>query len=191
VPPPCSLCGVVRWLSCSHNSRSCRSNTLTRSQAIMLAQSPFPLPSPRFAPPTGRPLGACRPLFHVAVALAIGCSSGPDEQVRCDGGQAIPVTVSSPHAQPRFSWASACPIWTLQVSYVDSTSTVVPVWAFATPAASNTVRPPITYGIVPPGADAPLPPITLVPGRGYTVRVSAWDSVHGVPAFVGLGSFVH
>lgn len=129
-------------------------------------------------------------LLLATIVFTSACSSGTDEQFRCDGTQAITVQTASPHTVPQFSWTGSCPIWTLQVSYVDSTSTVQTAWVMATQGAQNAVLPPVTYGVTPTGATSPgaLP---LVTGRAYTVRISSWDSAKGQPGFVGLGSFVY
>jgi hypothetical protein len=131
-----------------------------------------------------------RTVILAALPLALACSSATDAPTRCDGTDPVAVSIAAPHTTPRFSWTGSCGIWTLQVSYVDSTSTVVPVWGITTPGGANTIFEPITYGVTPAGATGSTP-AALVAGQAYRVQLSAWNATLGRPAFVGVGNFLH
>jgi len=138
-------------------------------------------------------LPIANPMGWTALALLAlcACSSSTEPTVRCSNGEVIPLSVLGATANPTFVWASACVGWRLTVDYVDSNSTVVPVWTFTSPGATNVIHSPIAYGDVPPGVDVTVAAVPLVPGRGYRVEVSGWDAAHSVISFIGLMYFTH
>jgi hypothetical protein len=79
----------------------------------------------------------------------------------------------------------------LYVTYTDSNSTVVEVWHIDTPASANTIYSPVTYGVVPPDAQASAAAIPLVSGRVYSVTVYGWDAGRGQIEFIGIEGFIH
>ena len=131
----------------------------------------------------------CALLSVLGVQLA--CGAALDEQTRCSNGESIPLTIHSPHTVPTFAWARACPAWTLYVTYDDSNSTVIPVWGVSTLGSVNTIVSPVTFGVVPPGAQSSDSVPLLVVGRTYIVHVSGWNAAHGLVAFVASGGFQH
>lgn len=115
-------------------------------------------------------------LLTLAITLAplVGCYTGdvagPTPDAECtENTGSVSVTVSSA-AQPVFDWGPACSLALFLVEDGGSDQ-----WAISTddtlwddPDQANLIAPPVTYGVVPAGADQFAPAETLVPGVTYT-----------------------
>jgi len=80
----------------------------------------------------------------------------------------VNITVGS-GITPTFSWTPACSLFFLLVEG----NTGGDQWSVISDS-TNAIAPPVTYGIVPPGATADFPPTTLVSGMSYDVLVARW-----------------
>jgi hypothetical protein len=136
------------------------------------------------------------PELRLAVAALAGllllnaCGDSNDPTINCTDDP-IAVTVSARHSTPRFSWAAACPVQLLEVTYIDSTSTVVHMWLIGGSNGASNIASPVTYGESPPGADEVMAPTPLETGQAYSVHLIGTDTTHGNAGFIGLGSFVY
>ncbi|UCC74268.1 MAG: hypothetical protein JSV86_06835 [Gemmatimonadota bacterium] len=98
-------------------------------------------------------------LAYVAL-LACDDSTTPEDLPECTSQ--VTVSVSSGTA-PRFSWTPVC-----RVGFVIVEENGSDVWLVISPE-SNEIAPPVTYGVVPPGATELEPPAALVAGTTYDV----------------------
>lgn len=129
------------------------------------------------------------PLLVIYLASLAGCSSAT-APTRCTDDP-IHVAVSSPHATPTFTWSAACPVQLLEVTYTDSTSTVVHVWYIGDTTGADGIASPVTYGQVPGSIEELVAPAPLDVGRPYSVHLIGTDFTHSNAGFIGLGTFVH
>ncbi len=99
---------------------------------------------------------------------------------------------------PTFDWVPGCRAEILEV-YDVAANQSRPIWRVST-SFFNRLPPPVTYGIVPTGANTyvesyldTLPPPTLAPGRTYRVMVWAhWENgeFFGASRVLGQKDFV-
>ena len=116
-------------------------------------------------------MNRCLPTVFVLLFFVISsCSdddpASPRQQTplaACSG----PVTVVvGSGTTPTFSWSPACSLFLLLVE--DNSG--ADQWSVITDS-TNAIAPPVTYGVVPPGATGDFPPATLVSGTSYEVSV--------------------
>jgi hypothetical protein len=89
----------------------------------------------------------------VAVAAA-ACSSDATATTECVESTEVVTATVTPGTTPTFNWSAACPVWMVLVENEDGHDE----WFVAnassdTTTASNTIAPPITYGIQPAGTN--------------------------------------
>ena len=125
-------------------------------------------------------------LLALAAAIA-ACGDSTQASPSCSAQ--FPLSVSTANPVPTFTWTSACPIWHLSVTYVDSNYTVLPAWDVYGPSDSNTVQPPVAYGTLPMHAMELSTAVPLVHGRIYKVMVIHYDSGQHVLDGGGMASF--
>jgi len=110
----------------------------------------------------------------VLLLVAAACSEGPigpaDAAPCADDTGIVSVTVSDA-AQPVMAWDPSCAVAMVLIEEEASdqwlVSTDEALWT--DPSAANLIAPPVTYGVVPAGAEQTGPPATLVPGVTYEV----------------------
>ena len=118
-------------------------------------------------------------LFFVISSCSDDDPASPRSQTplaACSG----PVTVAVGLGRTiTFSWSPACSLFLLLVENNSGGDQ----WSIITDS-TNAITPPVTYGVVPPGATADFPPATLVSGTSYVVIVFRWTGPgkqEGVP----------
>jgi hypothetical protein len=103
------------------------------------------------------------PFIATAVLLGLGaCDDGTrytTELPLCPETVSLTVDSTDP---PEFSWEPACRVWSLQV--VDAETGDL-MWHVG--IDDESLRTPVTYGVVPTGAGDLAGPEALVPGRTY------------------------
>ena len=62
-------------------------------------------------------------------------------------------------------------------------------WWIETPNESNSINPPISYGVVPTGADEVVPEQLLISGHHYRVAIYVWDAPLGDYFLQASGEF--
>jgi hypothetical protein len=104
------------------------------------------------------------------ILLAVGpaCSdvTGLSE---CHGDVQVVVTPGPAPAAPVFSWTPGCGLSSLAVFDRGDQSQIF--WNVSAPVGSNSLAPPITYGVTPKGATGDPATRPLVPDGAYLVRV--------------------
>ena len=98
----------------------------------------------------------------VLLLTPLGCSEPGVEG--CSGDVEVSVVRTDP---PSFSWVPACGISNLSLGDPAERS----LWLIHGPIGENNILPPVTFGIVPEGADESVPPGQLQHGNVYIVRV--------------------
>jgi hypothetical protein len=123
------------------------------------------------------------PLAIVALpsVLGIGCSEslGFDPIVACSDSQTVTVQVTA-SVTPRFNWAPACGMASLQV-FLDSGSAGRWIVYSGSAAPENPLPSGIRYGQLPPKGVAPDGAQPLSSGVSYRVVVYRWVGAAGGP----------
>lgn len=130
-------------------------------------------------------------LAGLAVAV-VACddASGPGDGA-C--AQVTPLSIDAAGSPPNFTWAPACGVAKIEVTHFDSDgagpdSTYAALW-IETPNESNSINPPISYGVVPTGADEVVPEQLLISGHHYRVAIYVWDAPLGDYFLQASGEF--
>jgi hypothetical protein len=109
-------------------------------------------------------------LVGATLLFASGCGETTEAQYETGcKTSAVILTVSS-GVVPQFNWTPNCAVWNLQVRAVAATNDLM--WSTIT-VGKNEIRPPVTYGIQPAGAEDPYHGVAspLQPGVSYEVTV--------------------
>jgi hypothetical protein len=114
---------------------------------------------------------------------ACGDGGGPSQAAPCSGNVTVAVTAAP---APRFSWTPVCAAIQVQVTQGQQL-----VWSVTDPGQAGSLRPPMTYGILPAGASQGLAPGALQAGLAYTVTVFWLDPQvpPGIVTPAGSGGF--
>ena len=102
----------------------------------------------------------------LACVILLACSddpSGIESLPECNGG--VTVTVSA-GIEPTFSWTPACRLFGVLVEEGGPD-----VWLILS-LGSNSITPPVRYGVVPQGATEREDPVPLVAGVTYDVTLA-------------------
>lgn len=121
----------------------------------------------------------------VSALLSCRSMTGP---ANCPGAVDFQASAGS---TPTFTWQPSC----LASSLIITTDPKQPgaglaafVWGLSTAGDSNGIAPPVTFGIVPSGAQGPrFPPHPLVLGSSY--RLTLYDHVNGGDGIMALAIF--
>ena len=106
------------------------------------------------------------------LVLVPACSDqGPPPA--CTG--TVTATVSA-GTTPTFSWTPACSLEGLIVALPGPGALA---WRIESTTQTNTIAPPVTYGVTPAGAQAPTAPTALVTGTTYDLSLLRLDDHQG------------
>lgn len=97
------------------------------------------------------------------VTTLLGCAD-PQGADGCLGDVELSVVRGT---SPTFSWLPECGLSNLAVLDAANQS----VWGIHGPVGENVIAPPVTFGVVPDGAQRDGAPGELRPGYGYVLRV--------------------
>ncbi|MEN8184751.1 MAG: hypothetical protein ABFS46_19695 [Myxococcota bacterium] len=88
----------------------------------------------------------------------------PQETVQCEAATDKVEASVTVGAEVVFDWTPACDVALVLVEPLGSGADL---WAVALPDESNGIAPPVTYGVVPPGAESNEAAAPLTPGETY------------------------
>lgn len=130
--------------------------------------------------------GMQRALFGLGTSVLL-CSACADQATSVSTCSTVSISVTS-GTNPTFNWSADCQIEELLV-YLPGPGAVV--WATFSSNLTNSISPPVTYGVFPPGAalTANLQQ-PLVAGTRYQVTLLRTDAAGGQPTPIGVTSFV-
>ena len=123
--------------------------------------------APRIARSPSTPGRAMLAIAGALILTACGDDgTGTDlEPASCNEPMSVEVTVNTATSQPVFDWTPRCPVMLVLVELDGSDQ-----WLLADQGEDgNSIEPPVTYGVVPAGAQQRSDPEALTPGVSYDV----------------------
>jgi hypothetical protein len=114
------------------------------------------------------PLGVC-----LLALSGMACSSQGPSSAACTGSVTV---IVGPGTEPTMSWVPRCALEEVLVALPGPGAVA---WAVESSSQTNTIVPPIHYGVTPAGAQQLVAPGALVSGTSYDVSLLRFDDGHG------------